>query len=84
MSEAQAAAPAVEKTAEEKQAAEEGQGRLRAFSVGIGQLCDETGIPVDKLSKEAGVTPETLAPALVNSMAKAAEQGEGAKQGESA
>ena len=81
MSEVQAVAPAVEKTAEEKQAAEkaaaaEGQDRIRAFSVGIGQLCEETKIPYDELAKKAGVAPEALAPALVNSMAEAAEKAE--------
>lgn len=85
MSEEQAAAPVVEKTAEEKQAAEkaaaeEGQERLRAFTVGVGQLCEETKIPYDELAKQAGVEPGALAPALVNSMAEAAEKAEKAEK----
>lgn len=85
MSEGQAATPVAEKTAEEKQAAEkaaaeEGQGRLRAFSVGIGQLCEDSGVSRDKLAKEAGVKPDALASALVDSMAQAAEQNEGTAQ----
>lgn len=58
----------------EKAAAEEAQGRLRAFTVGIGELCKEAGIGYDKLASKAGVKPEALAPALVDSMAAAAVQ----------
>lgn len=63
-------------TGAEKTAAEEGSGRLRAFSVGIGQLCKETGIPYNKLAEKAGVAPEALAPALVDTLAEAAAKEE--------
>lgn len=68
----------------EKAAAEEGQARLRAFNVGIGQLCKDAGIPYDKLAKDAGVQPDALAPALVNSLAEAAAEAGDEKPGEQA
>lgn len=58
----------------EKVAADESQGRLNAFSAGIGQLCKDAEITPEELAKKAGVTPETLAPALVDAMAEAAEK----------
>ena len=74
MGEGQATVQGVEKEAAEKVAAEEGAARLRAFNVGIGQLCKDAEIPYDKLAKKAGVQPDALAPALVNSVAEAAAQ----------
>ncbi len=69
MSEAQTQTPVAEKAA-----ADEAQGRLRAFSVGIGQLCQDAVITPEKLAEKAGVAPEALAPALVDAMAEAAEK----------
>ncbi len=64
-------------TAAEKTAAEEGTGRLRAFSVGIGEFCKEPGAPAyNELAKKAGVAPEALAPALVDTLAEAAAKEE--------
>jgi hypothetical protein len=62
-------------TAEEKQAQDVAIDRMRAFEVGIAHFCKDAGCQYADLAKEAGCTPETLGPGLVESMiAAAAEQ----------
>lgn len=66
-----------EPTEEQKK---EAAARLRAFEVGIGQRCNELGIPYEELAKKAGVDADTLGPALVEQLVTVAAEAEKAAE----
>ena len=70
----------------EKQAAAEGEARMRAFATGIGRRCNEAGVDMGVLAKEAhaiGLVPsddvDHLAPAALDNMIAFGERAEQAQ-----